>query len=183
MPEILLRVQAPVWLFGQSLGGLIAYEVAQALGDNKPGQVAGLIVASCAAPRRIRVRRPLTGLPDEEFLNRLIGDFGLIGKDAQAETDLMRLMLPTLRADIEIMETYKHQDREPLACPISAFGGISDENVARSDLQGWREHTVADFSESLFQGGHFFVQQRPAAVMKQVEQRILVSAEGNREPR
>jgi surfactin synthase thioesterase subunit len=47
-----------------------------------------------------------------------------------------------------------------IGCPISAFGGIRDADVARDFLEGWKEHAPQGaFSLSLVPGNHFFLHQ------------------------
>ena len=71
--------------------------------------------------------------------------------------ELMRLMLPLLRADFELVQTYTYADGVPLNCPVTAFGGAQDTEVSREELAGWREHTTGDFSLRMFEGSHFFL--------------------------
>ena len=43
--------------------------------------------------------------------------------------ELMEIMLPLLRADFALYETYVYSTEPPLNCPISAFGGLQDHRV------------------------------------------------------
>ena len=74
---------------------------------------------------------------------------------------ILALFLPALRADFEILETYTCAERGPLDVPITAFRGLADPTVQRSEVASWREHTRADFALRQLPGGHFF--QRDAA--------------------
>jgi medium-chain acyl-[acyl-carrier-protein] hydrolase len=69
----------------------------------------------------------------------------------------MELMLPLLRADFSICDTYEYKEGAPLACPISAFGGLQDHDIPRRNLEAWREHTSATFTLRMFPGNHFFL--------------------------
>ena len=60
--------------------------------------------------------------------------------------ELMEIMLPVLRADFALYETYVYSPEPPLNCPISAFGGLQDRKVSHSDLEAWRDQTSASFS-------------------------------------
>ncbi|HEY6565682.1 MAG TPA: alpha/beta fold hydrolase, partial [Pirellulaceae bacterium] len=173
VPEIRAHVGTPMWLFGHSLGGLVAFEAARDLILASAESVAGLFIAACPAPQSLEVRHPLHPLPDDLFLSRLLDEYGLVGKDRDAEIQLMRMLLPTLRADIEIMETYGFEEREPLPCPLSVFGGTDDARVSRVRLEAWRAQTRAAFSCRLFPGGHFFVQQHPEPLIRAIADRIL----------
>ena len=73
--------------------------------------------------------------------------------------ELMELMLPLLRADFAVYETYQYSSEAPLNCPISAFGGLQDNKVSDSDLDAWRVQTSVSFSLRMFPGDHFFLKQ------------------------
>jgi medium-chain acyl-[acyl-carrier-protein] hydrolase len=66
-------------------------------------------------------------------------------------------MLPVLRADFAVHETYVYLTEPPLNCPISAFGGLQDHKVSRRDLEAWRDQTTGSFSLQMFAGDHFFL--------------------------
>jgi medium-chain acyl-[acyl-carrier-protein] hydrolase len=72
-------------------------------------------------------------------------------------TELMRLLLPILRADFSVNETYTFAPEEPLDFGISAFGGLGDEEVTREDLDAWREHCRGRFRLRMLPGDHFFL--------------------------
>ena len=69
----------------------------------------------------------------------------------------MKLMLPLLRADLTICETYRYVAEAPLPCPISAFGGVLDDHVRRTDVLAWGAETSGRFQARMFPGGHFFL--------------------------
>jgi len=72
---------------------------------------------------------------------------------------LMEIMLPPLRADFALYETYVYSVESPFDCPISAFGGLHDYRVNDNDLEGWRLQTNGSFSLRMFPGDHFFLDQ------------------------
>jgi hypothetical protein len=58
---------------------------------------------------------------------------------------MMRLMIPVLRADFQVIQTYHYAAESPLDCPIIAFGGDCDEDATPEQMQAWRAQTNADF--------------------------------------
>ena len=72
-------------------------------------------------------------------------------------SELMDLMLPLLRADFELVQTYKYSDDAPLRCPISVYGGLQDLDVPREQLLPWQQQTHARFSLHMLPGDHFFL--------------------------
>jgi len=70
----------------------------------------------------------------------------------------MELLLPTLRADFEAVENYRHTPTDfPLDCPIVAFGGLDDPRVSQNRLEAWSVQTSSRFKSIYFSGDHFFI--------------------------
>jgi surfactin synthase thioesterase subunit len=80
----------------------------------------------------------------------------------------MEIALPTLRADLEIVETYSHREGAPLSCPITACGGAEDRTVDGDAIDAWRSYTSADFRNRIFPGDHFFVHASRPFVLKAI---------------
>jgi len=73
--------------------------------------------------------------------------------------ELMELMLPVLRADFALLETYRYQAQRPLTCAITALWGEQDQIVRREDMTPWQIHTEGPFWLRQMPGDHFFVHQ------------------------
>ena len=168
------RADVPLALFGHSLGGVIAFELARLL-RRSGAKVIYLIAAACSAPHCPRRQAALHGLPDAEFLEKMRSRYGGIPEAVAEDAEWMALMLPTLRADVKMLETYRYREEEPLDCPILALGGTEDKTVLLSDLAAWRDQTTASFSQRTFPGDHFFVSRSQRAVVRLIRQRISAS--------
>lgn len=149
-------VPRPFALLGYSVGALIGFETARELvRRGQPGPSA-LFVAANKAPHLRSARPPLHELSRRELvdgLHRLAGAHNeLLDND-----ELVDVMLPILRADLSLDETYTYEPGEPLDCPVAAFGGSEDWSAPRDKLVAWRDHTVGDFSVTTLPGGHFFL--------------------------
>ena len=68
----------------------------------------------------------------------------------------MEVFLPLLRSDIRLYETYIYDHEAPFDYPITAFGGLADEEVSREELAAWYDQTRSRFEFQLFPGDHFF---------------------------
>jgi surfactin synthase thioesterase subunit len=115
-----------------------------------------LMVSAHRGPSLPVPHRSLRGLSDNEFLERM-GAFQGIPQRVIEHPELRELVLPTLRADMEVCESYAHPRREPLEVPIVAFGGRDDTSTSVPALRAWREHTSSSFELHLLDGGHFFL--------------------------
>ncbi|MGB7438932.1 MAG: alpha/beta fold hydrolase, partial [Candidatus Acidiferrum sp.] len=152
---LLPLMDEPFGFFGHSFGALVGFELARQLRRESGVQPVRLFVSADRAPQFSHRDRPMHALPEREFLTELRRLNGIPGKVLE-EAELMRIMLPILRADLAVYETYTYSTELPLNCPISAFGGLQDDRVSRGDLEAWRDQTNASFSLRMFPGDHFF---------------------------
>ncbi len=159
----------PFAFFGHSMGAIIGYELAQLLQREKAAAPIHLFVSGHSAPH-LRNRPVITyNLPHDEFVEELRL---LKGTPEQVfeHPELLDLMIPLLRADFEICETYSNSNKPPLVCPITAFGGTDDVDVPRKSIEGWREHTSSTFSMHILPGEHFFINTEQQAIARTVAQ-------------
>ena len=160
----------PFALFGHSLGALLAYEVAHALRE-QANDLRYLFVSGLRAPHLRMSREPIHQLPDRSFIDA-VRQLGGTPQEILSHAELMELLLPPLRADIAMYETYAPRGRPPLTCPITAFGGVSDPDVTAADLAAWRDHTTGEFTLQLFAGDHFYLRTSQEALLAAISQRL-----------
>ena len=144
-------------LLGHSMGAWLAFELARELrrrGERMPGL---LIVAASPAPQRSRAIEPIHQLPDAEFVAEMSRRFDGIPPAVRANEELLQLLLPAMRADMRLLETYEYVEEPPLEVDIFALGGVEDHAVSATALADWRRHTTGRFSSRLLPGGHFFL--------------------------
>lgn len=152
-------LELPFACFGHSFGGLVAFEFVRELRRRGAPAPLHLFASATPAPRRPRRLRAIHMLPDDEFL-REITALGGTPSVVSENPELMSLMLPSLRADLEAYATYRYAPEEPLSCPVTAFGGAADSLVRAESLAAWSEETSAPCRVRMLPGGHFFVTTR-----------------------
>ncbi|UGQ48163.1 thioesterase II family protein [Massilia endophytica] len=146
----------PFAFFGHSMGALLAFELARFLAREGLPQPVRLIASGCEAPRlRSRTRR-LHRLDDAELIASL-RRFGGAPEELLGNRELMELLLPTIRADFELAETYGYVEAPRLGMPIDVLAGRGDTHVAAGNLAGWQEESCAGGATHWFDGGHFFI--------------------------
>ena len=151
-------------LAGHSLGALLAFELARGIRARGWPAPAALVVTGARAPDQPRREPDLHALPDAEFIAELDRRYQGIPPAVRAEPELLALLLPVMRADLEVFETYAFEPGPPLGMPLLALGGRDDPHVASAELEAWRSHTTGAAAAELVPGGHFFVQSvLPAA--------------------
>jgi medium-chain acyl-[acyl-carrier-protein] hydrolase len=149
-------------IFGHSMGALLALELARALGQRQlPPDL--LLVSGRAAPRlQAGPGDYLHTLPDAQLVQRLSQRYGGMPPALLADPALMAIYLPILRADLELVETYRHAHGPAQYWPLVAYGGADDQGVTRAALQQWEQYTSGPFSMHVLPGDHFFYQNRRA---------------------
>lgn len=151
------RLDRPFLLYGHSLGALLAFELTRFLEATHAPRPEHLFVSGRAAPDCPITAAPIHDLPDQELIETVARRYQPIPAAILGEPELLELLLPTLRADLEIVEDYRGTPEPRLAVPITAYGGKSDPLVSVEEIEGWARHTQQRFTLRLVEGGHFFV--------------------------
>lgn len=145
----------PYALFGHSVGALIAYEVSARIQASELMQPMRLIVSAHDVPERSFSEQPMYRLSDSVLLDT-IAELGLVPDDALQNTELVQFILPALRADFELSETYTYQPRAPLSLPITVTLGANDPLLDENTMQHWKRYTDAAFTLRNYSGDHFY---------------------------
>jgi len=161
----------PFAFFGHSLGALVGFELARQLRKQAGVQPVRLFVSADRAPQIPPRGRPIHALPDREFLVELRRLNG-IPRGVLEDAELMQIMLPVLRADFVVYESYLYSAEPPLDCFISGFGGLQDQRVSRGDLEAWRDQTSVSFSLRMFPGDHFFLNTTQPLLLQVLSQEL-----------
>lgn len=159
----------PLALFGHSMGATLGFEVARRL--ERAGTVpVALFASGRRAPSCFRDER--VHLEDDEGL--LAEVRGLSGTDSRVfgDDEIVRMVLPALRADYRAAETYRYQPGEPLHCPIVGFVGEDDPKVTVDEARAWEHHSAAPFEFHRYPGGHFYLNEHAAAVTGEIRGRL-----------
>lgn len=161
----------PFALFGHSMGGLVAFELACELRAEHGVSPDQLLVAGYRAPQLPDRDEPVSALPDAEFVRR-VRRLGGMADEVAERADFAEVFLPALRADFTVCEEYEYRPRPRLSCPVCCLGGVQDASVRRNELEGWRDRTTGEFTLRMLPGGHFFVQEVEPLVVLAVAEHI-----------
>jgi surfactin synthase thioesterase subunit len=157
----------PYALLGYSLGALVCFELARELRRRARPLPVRLFALASGAPHTKDPVRPIHGLPDDEFISEIAALNGT-PREVLAEPELMQALLPMLRADFCVHETYAYSEEAPLDCPISVIGGACDRNVSAERLEAWRSHTSVGASIRMIRAGHFFLNEATDVIVDAV---------------
>jgi surfactin synthase thioesterase subunit len=164
---LLPSLDRPFAFFGHSLGGLLAFETARYLRRLNAPLPLHLFVSGCSAPQ---VRKPIeeySKLSDAGFI-QAVQKFGGIPNELLQNAELLELFLPILRADFDLLETYRYVQETSLDCPITAFGGLGDAEAPQSELAEWNVHTTKTFRLRMFSGDHFFIRTAENLLLQEI---------------
>lgn len=153
---LLTLLDKPFAFFGYSLGALIAFELARFLQLVHKLNATQLFVAGRSAPHVPYSHRPIHSLPELDFVTEL-RRLGGTPEELLENREAMRVLIPSIRADFALAETYKYVAGPGLSCPIMAIGGQQDVETGENELKGWEIHTQGSFSMRMFPGNHFFL--------------------------
>jgi medium-chain acyl-[acyl-carrier-protein] hydrolase len=160
VPELMTAVRSlldrPYAWFGHSVGALIAFEACRAARRLFMAEPLCLMVSGNPAPHLPAQYGPKPGAPESEYLD-MLEELSGTPEEIMANRSVLSSMLPMLRADYTMVESYECRLDRPLDCPISILGGTEDPSTRASELEGWRQHTTAGSTLRMITGGHFFI--------------------------
>lgn len=182
----------PFAFFGHSVGALVAYETARVLSErhlplpvhvvasahHAPSVTAAAASAAdvpAASGAAVTAPEQMHDLPEDELVD-VVRRLGLVPDEALADPELLGLVLPPLRADFALSETYRLPDGRAgrLPVPVTACGATDDDLLTTEDLAAWAETTSEAFSTRIFEGDHFYtvphLQEVATLVVEAVEE-------------
>ncbi|MFF3941623.1 thioesterase II family protein [Streptomyces phaeofaciens] len=155
--------------FGHSMGGLVAYELTRRLIDlgRTPPVWLGVSARGTLHPDGDPVRRHL--LSDADLRKELLA-MGGSSSSVLEHQELWDLFAPTIRADLRISETWRTKPlAAPLPVPLSVFGGAQDHVAPPHHLDGWAATSEHYLGLHLFDGSHFYFQDRLPEVAGRIQ--------------
>lgn len=166
--EIGPHLSKPYVYFGHSLGSRVAFELMMQTKKHGYALPKHFIASGSRGPDQKCMKETIFNLPYDEFIKKLINLNGT-PHEVLKNRELMELLLPSLRADFEIAETYCYKGSEKFDCPISVFGGKED-TITLESLNQWSEFFSQPANIIQMLGGHFFIDSHRELVLRQVNQ-------------
>jgi medium-chain acyl-[acyl-carrier-protein] hydrolase len=153
-------LDVPFAIFGHSMGSLLAYvwavRLAEAKGPQPQPEPRCLFVSGREAATLPLAFDDIHHLSDEAFVTELGRRYGGVPDGMLEDAELREVFLPILRADLKLVETYRHGPEALLRCPMVACAGIGDPGVTDAGLNAWGELTTGKFEARRSPGDHFY---------------------------
>ncbi|HTJ38479.1 MAG TPA: alpha/beta fold hydrolase [Dactylosporangium sp.] len=168
----------PFAFFGHSMGAIVAFEVALRLRSAARNGPVRLFASGRRAPSRWREGR-VHLLDDAGIIAELRG---LSGSDPRilGDEELLPMILPALRADYRAIERYTCEPAARVACPVTVLTGNADPQVDMDDACAWERHTDGGLTLRVFTGGHFFLTDHAAELLRLIRQDLVGTAAARR---
>lgn len=129
----------PISIFGHSMGGIIAFELAKAIETHTNRKLNKIFVSGCRAPST-ELKYKIGHLNKEDFLKEII-KFGGVDPTYQENPELLNFFLPILKEDIRLCESYQHQPPSPVNSPIIVLWGTEDNLLYEEQVRAWTQHS------------------------------------------
>lgn len=162
---LLPYLDVPFAFFGHSFGALVAFELARR--TRKNSGLRRVFVSARRAAHLNEPRPPIAHLSNAEFAAAVQERYGGIPQAVFDAQDLLELLLPRLRADFQVLESYECGRGEPLPVGISVFGGRQDV-LPDEDLHAWAVHTTADLEVRMLSGGHLYLESHRSELLNAI---------------
>lgn len=173
VPAVLPHLDRSFSFFGHSMGALVCWELTRALQALELGSPTRLFVSASHPPHDRTVPDvPLYELPDHELVQQLSA-WRAVSDQVLRDAELVRVLMPAVRADLAVWQTYAYRPAAALRCPVSAFGGEDDDGMDAARLARWGELTDGDFEVRMFPGGHFFLNPARAALLAEIANKLI----------
>ncbi|MBN6040626.1 thioesterase II family protein [Amycolatopsis sp. 195334CR] len=154
----------PLVFFGHSMGAVVAYEVARAFAARGLEAPAHLIASGRRGPGTHRDERV-----HERDDDGIIAELKLLsGTDTRVlgDEEILRMIMPAVRADYRAVETYRPAPGPRLSCPVTVLTGDRDPKTELGEAHAWAEVTDGPVEVKVYPGGHFFLTRHLEAVLE-----------------
>jgi len=142
----------PFVFFGHSMGGVVAYGVLRKL--EELGYMAKAIIISASKTPEVYSNATDYLLSDEELKDKL-KKLNATPQEILENDELMELVLPIYRADLELLSRYNISDDTKLKSKAYIFN--SKDDIPKEQIMQWSRYFVSEIVYKEFEGGHFFI--------------------------
>lgn len=161
----------PTAVFGHSMGAAVGYEVTRRL-LARQAPIQRLFVSARPSPSHQRSTRTEVYRRDDDAIVAELATLRGSGIAVLDQPELRELVLPMVRNDFRLIETYSPAAADPLPIPILALAGADDPRMTVAQAADWTEATAAGFELEVFPGGHFYLEPHRVEVINTVIERL-----------
>lgn len=171
----------PFYFYGHSNGSLVAFELARQLQLSGPNNLRHLFIAARKSPLLLNRTNPYHLLSDQDFISA-VNAIGSMPSAMLVDQELQQLLLPTLKADFCLGETYLceanlcevnqfkiDQRKNPkLTTATTLFYGTRDKSANYEQMLNWGPLLNDSFQLKAIPGKHFFMQEQKDILLREI---------------
>ncbi|WP_143870278.1 thioesterase II family protein [Catenovulum sediminis] len=165
----------PYFIFGHSMGGMLAYELVKRI-EQAHLPMPQQLILSATRPPQVAYQDKTYHLPQAEFVEKLKTLNGTPDEILQNK-ELMALLLPMLKADFELAENFYQPNPTKIHCPTHVLCGTQDTRVPKKMLSKWSEVIAANCQFSEIPGGHLFLETATEALLRVINTELQAQLE------
>jgi medium-chain acyl-[acyl-carrier-protein] hydrolase len=151
--EILPYLNRPFAFFGHSMGGVIAYALLKKIEQYSHYRAKFIIISATKSPSNYYGRREHL-LTNKALKEKLI-EHNATPKEILENSELMELILPIYRADLELIHTYNPLLLPKIKSKLYLFNSLED--MSKERIMKWSDYFEQEVGYYEFLGGHFFI--------------------------
>ena len=176
IPELLPQLDRPYAMFGHSMGAVLAGATSHALADRGALLPTHLFVSGRRPAHMACTEPSLVALSDAEMLAEVDRRYGGFPPEVMNEPELLELLLPALRSDLEALESFRPPAPTPLPVPVTAYGGGDDLWTPLAHLEAWQADTSLPLRIRRFAGAHFYLDSQLDEIIQDVRRTLSFDA-------
>ncbi|MFD4786024.1 thioesterase II family protein [Streptomyces sp. NPDC058459] len=145
----------PLVVFGHSMGGLLAYEVCDAL-DRLSTPPQALVISAMGPPDLVEPAVSRALAEDPEALLDHVASLGSTPSPVLADPGMRALVLRPLQADFRLLGRARRTEVREVPVPLYTFAGDQDPVHPAHEVAGWQRHARRWGGLQVLPGDHFF---------------------------
>lgn len=156
----------PYIFFGHSFGGILCYDTTIDISKRNWPLPKKIILSAVITPNHLsqvispKEQQELIAMSDGDYLEVVSKKLAIIDNEIQQNPELLRHILPALRADTILFFKRTQLPIEKTTVPI-VFLYNQDDHEVIDGFNSWNELIGKDFDKFCFPGGHFEIQKIP----------------------
>ncbi|MFQ3243617.1 MAG: surfactin synthase thioesterase subunit [Arenicella sp.] len=167
MPLMTSSLDKPFLVYGHSLGAHIAYAFIDRIKREFGKSPQAFLVGAQRSPD-IPYPYPSVLGATQQQLHQVLSKFdGMTARVMQSE-ELMELMMPVIKADLQLCESLQYCGELALDGPVIAFRGTRDRAISAACMAGWSQHSKNQYQYEEVDGDHFFLKTHGNHVVEKI---------------
>lgn len=142
-------------IFGHSLGTIVGFELIRYIEKQHKNLPCCGIFSGRVAPGATFPGPSIGHLEDEEFLANFSA-LEALPNEMLKNDEIKKLVLPVLRADVKMSESYQYEMQEKLHCDLYILYGEDDLLLNEKGVREWENEVTGAIHFIGFPGGHFY---------------------------